>query len=386
MGQLLINNVSILNNPADRFSIEILDGKINSVNSESINSSRNSRTINFEDALAFPGLINAHDHLEFNIFPRLRSKIYRDYLEWGNDIHSLYTSEINAVLNIPINLRLKFGLIKNLLNGITTVMHHGKNSVKKSDQIINVINNYNYLHSVRLEKNWRIKLILNVKRLPFVIHIGEGVGELVENESKELFRWNLFKRKIIAVHGISLNTKFVDKLDALIWCPDSNLFLYNKTANVFELKNRLPILFGSDSNMTADSNFWNHIRIARGLNLLNDKELIDSLTSLASKVLNATGLGKIETGYQADIVVVKKKCEDNYDTFFNTNPQDILLITRFGKIILFDESLKNECEYLNYYKFKVNDSIKFADEEIIVTLKQLKKYKIQLPLGLSTIN
>ncbi len=54
MGQLVINNVSILNNPADRFSIEILDGKIKSVNTESINSSRNSRTINFEDALAFP--------------------------------------------------------------------------------------------------------------------------------------------------------------------------------------------------------------------------------------------------------------------------------------------------------------------------------------------
>ncbi len=138
--------------------------------------------------------------------------------------------------------------------------------------------------------------------------------------------------------------------------------------------------------MTDDSNFLNHIRLARGLNLLNDKELIDSLTSLASKVLNATGLGKIKNGYQADIVVVKKKCEDNYDTFFSNNPQDILLITRFGKIILFDESLKNECAYLNYNKFNVNDSIKFADEKIIATIKQLKKHKIQLPLGLSTIN
>jgi len=327
MGQLVINNVSVLNNSAERFGIEILDGKINSVNTESFSSTKNSRTIKFEDALAFPGLINAHDHLEFNIFPRLRSKIYRDYLEWGNDIHSQYTSKINTVLNIPFDLRLKFGLIKNLLNGITTVMHHGKNSVKKSDQIINVINNFNYLHSVKLEKNWRIKLILNLKRFPFVIHLGEGIGKLVENESKVLFRWNLFNRKIIAVHGISLNTNYVDKLDALIWCPDSNLFLYNKTANIFELKKRLPVLFGSDSNMTADSNFWNHIRLARELNLLNDKELINSLTSLPGKVLNVKGLGKIKTGCQADIVVVKKKCEDNYDTFFSTNPQDILLIT-----------------------------------------------------------
>ena len=47
MGQLLINNVSILNNPADRLSIEILDDKINSLNTESIKSTRNSRTTDF---------------------------------------------------------------------------------------------------------------------------------------------------------------------------------------------------------------------------------------------------------------------------------------------------------------------------------------------------
>ena len=84
-----------------------------------------------------------------------------------------------------------------------------------------------------LEKNWRIKLNLIFNKLPFVIHLGEGSGETVENEVNKLFKWNLFKRKIIAVHGISLNTNHADKLAALIWCPDSNLFLYNKTANVY---------------------------------------------------------------------------------------------------------------------------------------------------------
>jgi len=383
---MILNNVSILNNSDDRFSISILDGKINLVNSEPVKDSSNSHIINFKDALAFPGLFNAHDHLEFNLFPRLRSKIYRDYLEWGNDIQKLYSSEINAALKIPVELRMKFGMIKNLFNGITTVMHHGNNSIKKTDQIVNVISSYNYLHSVSLEKNWRIKLILMFNRLPFVIHLGEGVGETIENEINKLFKWNLLKRKIIAVHGISLNPNHADKLVALIWCPDSNLFLYNKTANIIELKNRMPVLFGSDSNLTSDPNFWNHIRIAREINALNDEELINSITSLQGELLNIKDIGKIKNGCLADIVVVKKKSENNYDAFFNVNPEDILLIIRSGKIILFDESLEHECMYLNYRRFKIRGAIKFTDKEIVAVIKKLEGYKVQLPLELSTID
>src|SRR4030066_365230 len=124
MAPLVLNNVSILNNSGDHYCVSILDGKINSVNGESVNDSGNSHIINFKDALAFPGLFNMHDHLEFNLFPRLRSKYYRDYLEWGNDIQKLYSKEIDAALKNPVELRMKFGMIKNLLNGITTVMHH----------------------------------------------------------------------------------------------------------------------------------------------------------------------------------------------------------------------------------------------------------------------
>jgi cytosine/adenosine deaminase-related metal-dependent hydrolase len=386
MSSVILNNISILNNSGDRFYVSILDGKINTVNAGLIKGQGNSNIINFKDALAFPGLFNAHDHLEFNLFPRLSSKIYRDYLEWGNDIHRLYSIEINTTLNIPIDLRMKFGMIKNLFNGITSVIHHGSNSIRKSDQIINVFGSYNYLHSVSLEKNWRIKLNMRSNKLPFIIHLGEGSGETIENEINKLFKWNLFKRKIIAVHGISINANLADKLAALIWCPDSNLFLYKKTANIIELKNKIPILFGSDSNLTSDPNFWNHIRIARQFNALNDEELINSMTSLPGELLNVKGIGKIKNGYQADIVVVKKKSENNYDAFFNVNPEDILIIIRSGKIILFDESLEGECAYLNYNKIKIRGSIKFTDKEIVAIIKKLEDHKVQLPLEISIVD
>ena len=386
MGSLVLNNVSILNNSGNHFSISILEDKIKSVNTGPVSSLENSHTINFKNSLALPGLFNAHDHLEFNLFPSLRSKIYRDYLEWSNDIQRSYSTEINSVLNIPIELRLKFGMIKNLFNGITTVMHHGKNFIQKSEQIINVFNGYNYLHSISLEKNWRAKLMLKLNKRPFVLHLGEGIGEEVENEINKLLKWNIFKRKIVAVHGISLKKHHANKLTALIWCPDSNLSLYNKTANILELKTRMPVLFGSDSNLTSDPNFWNQLRIARKINALNDDELINSITSLPGELFNIKNTGKIMSDFRADVVIVKKKSEDNFEAFFNVNPEDILIIIRNGKIILFDDSLENECAYLNYSKFKIRGSIKFTDKEIVAIIRKLEDYKVRLPLEISTID
>src|SRR4051812_582911 len=79
----------------------------------------------FNNAVAFPGLINSHDHLDFNLFPQLGDRIYANYTEWGNYIHQKYQKEIEAVLHIPIALRTQWGLYKNLLGGVTTVVNHG---------------------------------------------------------------------------------------------------------------------------------------------------------------------------------------------------------------------------------------------------------------------
>src|SRR5690242_9639325 len=85
----------------------------------------NELRIEFENAIAFPGLINSHDHLDFNLFPKLGNRIYNNYSEWGKDIHVQNKETIDAVLKIPLPLRTQWGLYKNLLNGITTVVNHG---------------------------------------------------------------------------------------------------------------------------------------------------------------------------------------------------------------------------------------------------------------------
>src|SRR4030095_8906486 len=66
-------------------------------------------------AIVFPGLINSHDHLDFNLFPRMRNRIYNNYSEWGKDIHLNNRSEIDKVLKVPAMLRTSWGIYKNPL-------------------------------------------------------------------------------------------------------------------------------------------------------------------------------------------------------------------------------------------------------------------------------
>src|SRR6476620_508977 len=73
----------------------------------------------FEDAMVFPGLINSHDHLDFNLFPQLGNRHFLNYTEWGRLLHDENRQEIDEVLKIPLALRVQWGIYKNLVCGVT---------------------------------------------------------------------------------------------------------------------------------------------------------------------------------------------------------------------------------------------------------------------------
>jgi hypothetical protein len=332
--------------------------------------------ITFDNAIAFPGLINSHDHLEFNLFPQLGNSTYNNYTDWGPDIHAKNKDIIDAVLKIPKQLRAEWGAYKNLLNGITTVVQHGEYFNLKNS-LINVFQNCYSLHSVQLEKFWKLKLNKPfVKNQPYVIHIGEGTDMTTFEEINELIKWNFFKRMLIGVHGVAMNIQQAKSFEALVWCPDSNFFLLNATAKVNELKSKTKILFGTDSTLSASWNIWEQLRLARNANMLTDTELYQSLTSVPASVWNLNA-GIIEEGKIADIVVAKMKDENNLmNSFFSINPEDILLIVRNGEIVLFDEVLichLNKNEVRKDFKIHINNIPKHLAGDLTGLIKQIKQ-------------
>src|ERR1700747_2757751 len=96
-----LNNLCTLHNEIT--NIHIRNGQITEagIYLEHIN---DRQILNFEHAIVFPGLINSHDHLDFNLFPRLGNKRYNSYVEWGKDIHKHDKQVIDKVQKIPRGL------------------------------------------------------------------------------------------------------------------------------------------------------------------------------------------------------------------------------------------------------------------------------------------
>ena len=375
-------NLNIIGNGKERLqNIQVTKGKITAVTDteNSPESSYDESKISFENVIAFPGLINSHDHLDFNLFPKTGNRIYNNYTEWGKEIHDQNKKIINAVLKIPQHLRTQWGLYKNLLNGITTVVNHGE-KLKINNNLINVIQNNYCLHSIQFEKNWKLKLNrIFAKNKPFVIHVGEGTDDASHREIDELIKWNLFKRKIIGVHGVAMNEEQATAFEALVWCPASNYFLLNSTAAIDELKTKTSILFGTDSTLTASWNLWEQLRLARNTLLMTDAELFDSITQAAATTWKLNSIASIEVNRQADIIVANSNNKNGFDAFYSLNPEDFQLIMHKGEIRLFDEQIKNQLSATNlsiaaFSKICINGKVKYVYGDVPTLMNEILSY------------
>jgi cytosine/adenosine deaminase-related metal-dependent hydrolase len=315
--------------------------------------------LDLDGALAFPGLINSHDHLDFNLFPPLANHIYNNYTEWGPDIQQNNRAAIDPILAIPQTLRTQWGIYKNLLNGFTTVVNHGEHLDIGASKLttpgtppITVFQDCYCLHSVGFEPHWKWKLNHPARTgQPFAIHVGEGTNPDASREIDELIRWNLFRRPIIGIHGVAMTEEQAPTFHALVWCPASNYFLLDRTAPIDRLHDKVPILFGTDSTLTSGWNAWDQIRMARSLRLITDTQLFATLTTAPAKAWELNGRGALTSGKLAargalapgkiaDLVIARPQPGlTSMDAFFNLNPSDLLLVLHEGKIRLFDDSL-----------------------------------------------
>ncbi len=381
---MVLNNLRIALTD-QQVSIRVNEGKIAHISPRNFHDKNDQPELNFDNAIVFPGLINSHDHLDFNLFPALGDSTYNSYAEWGRHIHKNYKDKINEVLKVPEALREQWGAYKNLLCGVTTVVNHGK-KIKNPPDIITVYQDCQSIHSVQFEKKWRLALNNPFrKNIPVVIHRGEGIDEASFKEISTLAKWNLFKRPLIAVHGVAMNETQAKDFKALIWCPESNYFLLDRTASVNRLKKHVTVLFGTDSTLTGGWSLWEHIRMARKTKFLTDQELYDALTINAANTWQLNK-GEIAEGKEADLVIAKSKPGlSGSDAFFSLNPEDILLVMHKGNISLFDEELYPQLKELNligYSKVFIDGSYKYVRGNISLLMQNIKRYypKAEFPV------
>lgn len=317
--------------------------------------------IDCSGAIVLPGMINSHEHLDFNLFPQLGSPFYTDYIEWGNHIHTACKETIAAVLKVPLHLRIQWGMYKNLLNGFTTVVNHGS-YLPVGNPTLTIHQPRHNLHSAGFEKKW--KWLLNRPSLypgPYVMHAGEGTSETAGKEINRWIRYNFFRKKMVAVHGVAMKPLQAKHFRALVWCPASNFFMFGKTAEVDELKKYTTLLFGTDSTLTAGWNAWDHFAMAMDSGKIQEAELLNALTAHAATVWNMKNKGRIATGCQADLLVTDYRPTGSV---LQNQPRDIRLLVQKGRIVLADAGIW----------LQLKERIRAADDYSPVCLQGKDKY------------
>lgn len=325
-----------LKGSAERKHIHIKNGIIRTITArrEMLEHLQEER-LELNGVMVLPGFINSHDHLDFNLFPQLCNRLYANYTEWGRDIHRVNADVIGAVQKVPLNLRIQWGLYKNLLNGFTTVVNHGE-CLRTGDELVNVFQDCYSLHSPAFEKNWILKLNHPLRnRKPFVMHIGEGTDEAAGSEINTVIRSNFFTRRIIAVHGVAMDKELAASFAAIVWCPASNFFLLGKTASVDLLKQDTKIIFGTDSTLTSSWYAGEHFKTAMGTGMVDEEELLSMLTVMPAHVWGLEDRGSVEEGMRADLLIM----EDG-NKFFSERPAGMLIVINGGEIKVLAENMQ----------------------------------------------
>lgn len=328
---ILRNSLRYDNGKKETFFIK--DGKISrSSAGETPAAPGNETVLDCSGLTVFPGFINSHEHLDFNLYPQLGKGPYPNYTAWGLDIQQQHKDTITAIKNIPEDLRVQWGLYKNLLNGFTTVVNHGK-KLNLACPFLDVPENMTVLHSAAFEKYWKIKLNNPLQlRQKVCMHIGEGTDALAAAEPAQINRFNFFRRPVIAVHGVKLNAATARHFKALVWCPASNYFLFTETADIGSLSGSVPLLFGTDSTLTSSWNAWEHFRLAQK-QPVTETQLVSMLTETPAKIWNTIATGRLEENTSADLLLLDRQSKP----FTACNPEQIMLILKRGKPVLVDK-------------------------------------------------
>ncbi|TGL63482.1 amidohydrolase family protein [Leptospira sarikeiensis] len=341
-------------------TIRIQDGKISSI-STGIPKDVLPIRLNLKGNFVYPGLINAHDHLLGTYLPKVgTNRPYLNWLPWDNDLKSSVVYAERQQLE-PEQLYL-LGSYKNLISGVTSVLDHIPHFVQKpflENSPVRILDRFTLAHSIcSYSLGWGDGPQIEYARakegnLPFVTHISEGFDEESKNALKELKSLGCLGENTVLVHGIAFDPQDIQEVAKakanLVWCPESNLFMFGKTAPIRELLDAgVNVSLGTDSPMSGSINIFQEIKTAREFYAkeygkeLDPKILFRMVTENPAKALRVWDhLGSLETGKKADLLVLSSEKEDAYSALSSADLGSVRLVVKDGKPSYGDLSLKD---------------------------------------------
>jgi len=305
------------------------------------------QVVDLDGYTIFPGLINAHDHLELNHYPRSKFRDrYDNAHQWGEDMNARLDSEpYKSLRAYPLWDRLFIGGLKNLLCGAMTVAHHNPphKELWRKDFPVRVLRKYGWAHSLHFSTDAEIveSYRSTPKDTPWFIHLAEGTDDVATGEYQRLKALGCVERNTVIVHGVGL--QYEDAIDfyttinahvgngiKLVLCPSTNCYLLDALIYV-----RIPAMIatpmiGSDSRLTSRGDLLDELNFAyEHFNIAPRTWVLGSVTEKARRSLSLDGVGQLASLDYADYVAIRKSLNDEIQ-FCTSCRADLALIVKGG--------------------------------------------------------
>ena len=275
-----------------------------------------------------PGLINAHDHLHRNHYGRLGAPPYENAYAWARDIQQRHAVEIARGRAVPRREALLTGAWKNLVAGVTHVVHHDA-----WEDEFDVEFPINVVRIANADSVATIPLATPAMLGPFALHVAEGVDRAAAEEVRILDARLYLNGNLVAVHAVGPDADGIARLRAcgcaLVWCPTSNRFLFGRSAPSALLAEGMDVLLGSDSLLTGAGTLLDELRAARGV--ISDARLLDAVGALAARRLGMPA-PSLAPGEPANLALFRRSLLD-------ANIDDVALVMAAGELRVLDPEL-----------------------------------------------
>jgi cytosine/adenosine deaminase-related metal-dependent hydrolase/ubiquinone/menaquinone biosynthesis C-methylase UbiE len=321
-------------------AVLIDDGRIAAIgeNAHSI-----TQTLDLRAYMLLPGLINAHEHLEFGLFPKLgrpaSAPSYRNSTEWAEEIHGVHSGIIERYKQIPKKTQLWWGALRNLLCGVTTVCHHNPlyEELTLPNFPVRVLSCFGWAHSLAFDEDLKGKYERTPKEHPFILHACEGMDEESRRELSCLDQMQVLGERTVLVHGLACATSEISLVNrrgaSLVACPTSNCFLFGKTLSRELLTSVERLALGSDSPITAAGDLLDEIDYLHTRTGLKPDVIYSMVTSSPAEMFHLKdGQGRIVKSGVADLIAVRGR----YDTPARASSElkvgDVELVLLAGRV------------------------------------------------------